>query len=145
MKGDNIATRLRVFAAAVIRLCRRLPKDTAAKHIAQQLVRAATGGGSNYEEARGAESRADFIHKVGLANKELREALYWLQLTEEAALVEDGDLSALICEADELVAILTASIKTAKQRDVTSCAEARSWRTRDGEAPDSWWPFAPTE
>lgn len=63
-------------------------KDTAAKHIAQ-LVRAATGGGSNHEEARGAESRADFIHEVGIANKELREALYWLQLTEEAALVED--------------------------------------------------------
>lgn len=145
MKGENIATRLRVFGAGVVRLCRRLPDDTAAKHIARQLVRAATGGGANYEEARGAESRADFIHKVGIANKELREALYWLRLTEEAGLVVASDLAMLIGEADELVAILTASIKTAKQRDVTSCAEARSWRTRDGEEPGSWWPFAPTE
>src|SRR5450755_2723875 len=103
MKGDNIATRLRMFAAGVVRLCRRLPEDAAAKHIARQLVRAATGGGANYEEARGAESRADFIHKVAIANKELREALYWLRLTEEAALVVNPDLAALIREADELV------------------------------------------
>src|SRR5512141_1073962 len=77
MKGENIAMRLLVFGAGVVRLCRRLPDDASAKHIARQLVRAATGGGANYEEARGAESRADFIHKVGIANKELREALYW--------------------------------------------------------------------
>src|SRR5512141_1689004 len=99
MKGENIAMRPLVFGAGVVRLCRRLPDD----------ARAATGGGANYEEARGAESRADFIHKVGIANKELREALYWLRLIEEAALVTGSDLGALIREADELVAILTAS------------------------------------
>lgn len=145
MKGENIATRLLLFGAGVVRLCRTLPDDAAAKHIARQLVRAATGGGANYEEARGAESRADFIHKVGIANKELREALYWLRLTEQAALVAQDDLTALIREADELVAILTASIKTAKQREATSCAEARSWRTQDGGEPGSWWPSAPNE
>src|SRR3954463_8028985 len=117
MKGENIATRLLVFGAGGVRLLWRLP-DVSAKHIARQLVRAATGGGANYEEARGAESRADFIHKVGISNKELREALYWLRLTEEAALVADSELASLIREADELVAILTASIRTAKQRDV---------------------------
>src|SRR6266700_3010716 len=99
MKGENIATRLRVFAANTVRLCRTLPDDPAAKHIARQLVRAATGGGANYEEARGAESRADFIHKVGVANKEMREALYWLRLSREAALVADGDLQLLVREA----------------------------------------------
>lgn len=145
MKGENIATRLLVFGAGVVRLCRRLPDDASAKHIARQLVRAATGGGANYEEARGAESRADFIHKVGIANKELREALYWLRLTEEAAVVTDSDLAALIREANELVAILTASIRTAKQRDVTSCGEGRSWRTRDGGVPGSWYLVAPSE
>src|SRR6476646_5407774 len=126
MKGENIATRLLLFAAGVVRLCRRLPDETASKHIARQLVRAATGGGANYEEARGAESRADFIHKLGIANKELREALYWLRLTDAAALVADSDLATLIREANELVAILTASIRTAKQHNVTSCAEERS-------------------
>ena len=145
MKGENIAMRLRAFAAGVVRLCRRVPNDPAAKHIVRQLVRAATGGGANYEEARGAESRADFIHKLGIANKELREALYWLQLTQEAALVDDSELDALVREADELVAILTSSIRTAKQREATSCAEVRSWRTRDGGDPGSWYLCAPSE
>lgn len=145
MKGDNIAMRLRLFAAGAVRLCRRLPDEVAAKHIARQLVRAATGGGANYEEARGAESLADFIHKLGIANKEVREALYWLQLTQEAALVVDAELDALVREADELVAILTSSIKTSKQREATSCSEARSWRTQDGADPGSWYRCAPSE
>ena len=123
----------------------RLRDDASANHIARQLVRAATGGGANYEEARGAESGAEFIHKVGIANKELREALYGLRLTEEATLVADGELAALIREADELVAILTSSIRTATQRDVTSCAEGRSWRTQDGGEPDRWHLAAPNE
>jgi four helix bundle protein len=136
---------LRRFAAQVVRLCQTFPKGPAAKHILGQLVRAATGGGANYEEARGAESRADFIHKVGVANKEMREALYWLRLVQDADLVVSDDVDALVREADELIAILTASIKTAKQREVTSCGEARSWRTRDGGVPGSWYPFAPSE
>ena len=145
VKGENISIRLRQFAAQVVRLCQAFPKGPAAKHILGQLVRSATGGGANYEEGRGAESRADFIHKVGVANKEMREALYWLRLIQDAELVVSADVEALVREADELVAILTASIKTAKQRAETSCGEARSWRTRDGGAPDSWPLFAPSE
>jgi four helix bundle protein len=120
VKGENIATRLRLLAAGVIRLCRALPNDAAAKHIARQLVRAATGAGANYEEARGAESRADFIHKVGIANKELRESLYWLRLTDETGLETEQNLQVLIRETDELVAILTASIRTAKEREISA-------------------------
>ena len=123
MKGENIATRLRSFAAGAVRLCRRLPEDAAAKHIARQLVRAATGGGANYEEARGAESRADFIHKLGIANKETREALYWLRLTQDAALAADAELDALVREADELIAILTTSINTAKRHASSAAIE----------------------
>ena len=145
MKGENISIRLRQFAAQVVRLCRAFPDDPAAKHILRQLVRAATGGGSNYEEARGAESRADFIHKVGVANKEMREALYWLRLVQDAEIVVGEQLAGLVGEADELVAILTASIKTARQREVTSCGEARSWRMRDGGEPGSWYLCVPTE
>lgn len=145
MKGENISIRLRHFAAQVVRLCRTFPDDPAAKHILRQLVRAATGGGSNYEEARGAESRADFIHKVGVANKEMREALYWLRLVQDAELVVGEQLAVLVREADELVAILTASIKTARQREVTSYGEARSWRMRDGGEPGSWRLCVPTE
>ena len=117
MKGDNIAERLRNLAAGAIHLCRRMPKsDPSAKHVSGQLMRAATAGGANYEEARSAESRADFIHKISIANKELRETLYWLQLSRDAQLVEDPEYGPLIREANELVAILTASIKTATSR-----------------------------
>lgn len=144
MRGENISTRLRRFAARVVRLCRTLSGDVASKHIVRQLVRAATGGGSNYEEARGAESRADFIHKVAIANKELREALYWLRLVQDAELTEER-LDALVREADELVAILTSSIKTAKQRATTRPAGRQSWRTLDGAAPGNSSLFAPTE
>jgi len=123
MKGDDIATRLRGLAVGVIRLCRTMPDDVAAKRVSRQLVRAATGAGANYEEARGAESRADFVHKLGIANKELREALYWLQLTREATLLVDDELERLAREAYELVAILTASINTTKRGVATVSGE----------------------
>jgi hypothetical protein len=74
----------------------------------------------------------------------MREALYWMRLVTDAELVVSGDVDALVREADELIAILTASIKTAK-RDVTSCGEARSWRRQDGGVPGSWSHFAPIE
>lgn len=114
-KGDDLSRRLRRFNVEVIRLCKTFAKDPPSTHVMRQLLRSASGGGSNYEEARGAESRADFIHKLAIATKEARESLYWLQVADEAELVEEP-LDALIREADELVAILTSSIKTAKRR-----------------------------
>jgi four helix bundle protein len=114
-KGDDIARRLEVFAAAVLQSLPRLERFWASRHLARQLVRCATGGGSNYEEARGAESRADFVHKVSVAAKELREAHYWLRLARRAHyLDEEGRAEWLLRESAELVAILTASARTAK-------------------------------
>lgn len=88
MKGDDIAQRLLDFAKRALRLCRNFPDDYAGKHIARQLIRCSTGSGANYEEARGGESRADFIHKLGVARKEIREALYWLRLRSRAGEVK---------------------------------------------------------
>ena len=76
MKGDDIAERLIDFAVRIIRLGAALPKNQVGKHIAGQVIRSGTSVGANYEEARGAESRADFIHKVTIALKELRESLF---------------------------------------------------------------------
>jgi four helix bundle protein len=120
MKDRDLSTRLRAFAARVVRLVRDLPKDHAAQHIARQLVRSATGGGSNYQEARGAESLADFIRKLAIANKEVREALYWLELALDVELSDAAGLRPLVREADELVAILTSSINTSKRRQTES-------------------------
>ena len=116
MKGDDIARRLLRFAVRVLELVKTLPRDTTGRHITTQLVRAATAGGANYEEARSAESRADFAHKVSIAAKELRESCYWLRLSKEATLTVPSTAGDLAKEAYELVAILVASAKTAKSR-----------------------------
>ena len=113
MKGDDIAGRLLRFAVSVLVLLNDLSEGVVAKHVARQLLRSATPAD---EEARGAESRADFAHKVSVAAKEIREALYWLRVIHEAHLSAHHDLPALIREANELVAILTSSAKTARQR-----------------------------
>ena len=73
-----------------------------------------TGGGSNYEEARGAESRADFVHKVRVATKELRETYYWLRVVQRSCWLPPGAVDDLINEVDQLIAILVASARTAK-------------------------------
>ncbi len=115
-RGDDLANRLLLFAATVLRLVAKLPADQPSKDIARQLSRSATAAGANYAEARGAESRQDFVHKLRVADKEVRESQYWLRLIaarwDEHA-VEAGKLSV---EADELVAILTASVRTAVAR-----------------------------
>ncbi len=113
MKGDDIADRLLRFARRVLRICRKLPDDFAGKHVSKQLIRSSSGAGSNYEEARGAESSADFVHKLGVSRKEMRESLYWLRLSD-GELLEDEEIGSLTREANELTAILTSSMKTAK-------------------------------
>ena len=80
-----------------------------------QLVRSATGGGSNYDEARSAQSRADFVHKVSLAAKETREASFWLGVVSRSEAPLRDDALALKCEASELTAILMSFAKTAKR------------------------------
>jgi four helix bundle protein len=117
--GNDIAERLLDFAVAVVRLTTQLPRDPAGRHVASQLVRSATGGGANYEEARAAESREDFIHKVGVAGKEVRETVYWLQFIQRSAWMR-SDLGAAISEACELAAILGASARTARARGQTA-------------------------
>lgn len=114
MKGDDIAHRFEELAARVITLVRTLPSDSAGRVLKDQLVRAATSGGANYEEARSAQSRADFIYKLGIAAKETREASYWLGViskTEAPLRVEALELKS---EALELTAILMSSARTAK-------------------------------
>ena len=116
MKGDDIAERLLDFAARVIRLVDSLPKRLAGKHVGGQLLRCGTSAGANYEEGRGAESRADFVHKLGISRKEAREASYWLRLIQRANLIKPGLVSELIQESHEIGAILNASVKTAASR-----------------------------
>ena len=116
-KGDDIANRLLDLAAGVIKLLPSLSKQPGAASLVKQLERCGPAGGANYEEARGAESPADFVHKVRIALKEVRETRYWLKLILRAGLVSRPDAVApMIDEADQIVAILTASANTARRR-----------------------------
>jgi four helix bundle protein len=116
LRGDALAERLVDFAVQIIALASRLPKDAVGRHIASQMVESGTSVGAHYEEARGAESKADFVHKLGIALKECRETRYWLRVVERAKMVADDVPSELFSEAAELCAILGQSILTAKGR-----------------------------
>ena len=116
MKGDDIAVRLLRFAVGVLKVVGELPQTYAGKHVSRQLTRSSTSGGANYEEARCAESRADFAHKCNVAGKEVRESVYWLKILDEGGLSRSQQLASLVQEGNELTAILKASAKTAKAR-----------------------------
>jgi len=79
-KGDDLAERLLAFTVHIIKLVGELLNTIVGRHIGGQLLRSGTSPGSNYEESRGAESRADFVHKLGIVLKELKETRYWLHV-----------------------------------------------------------------
>jgi four helix bundle protein len=112
-KGSDIAERLLRLGVGILKLGRTLPRDLMSRHVALQLVRSGTSMGANYEEARAAESRADFAHKVSIAAKEARETIYWLRLVHEAGMSRES-VSPLIDETWALAAILIASRRTAR-------------------------------
>ncbi len=116
MRGDDIAERLLDFATETLLVVVGLPKSLEARHVARQLIRSGTAGGAHYEEARGAESRADFAHKALLAAKEVGESVYWLKLIGRARLSRRPTISHAIGEGRELVAILKASARTVRKR-----------------------------
>jgi len=108
--------RLLDFGARCIRLSVKLPKTDIGRHVALQLTKAATSAGANYSEACGAESRNDFVHKLQIALKEMRESEYWLQLIIRAEMIKASRLHRLAGECNELQAILVAAITTMKRR-----------------------------
>ena len=115
-KANDIEDRLIEFAVRVIKLADSLPKTPSGKHIGLQLLRSGTSPAPNYAEARGAESNADFVHKLKIALKELNESCVWLRKICRAGLMEETRLAPLIDENQQLCRILNASIKTAKEK-----------------------------
>lgn len=113
-QGLEIQDRSFQFAVRVVKLAHRLPRTVAGIEVGRQLVRAATAVGANLEEADAAESKADFIHKVGIAHKEAREARYWLRIVR-ASLLDDEEVAVLLRESEELVRILNTIVSNARQ------------------------------
>ena len=117
-KPRDIKDRAFGYALRAIKLYQYLHegKDGAGWIIAKQYLRAATSIGANVEEAQAGESRADFIHKYGIAQKEAKESLYWLRLLNSSNLVPTRRLSPLIKETEELIAVISTIIINAKKK-----------------------------
>ena len=110
----GISERIIKFCGRIIKLVNVISGTSAGKKVADQLVRCGTSIGANYEEAHGAQSRADFAHKMQIALKESRETRYWLCVILEADLAPGFGVEALIDEATQLRAILGKSVATVR-------------------------------
>ena len=107
------------YAVRIIKLCEALPGTKAGRHVSSQILRSGTSPAPNYGEAQSAESRDDFVHKLKVALKELRETDIWLKLIVRAELIQPGEaLDPLLRETDELISILFKSIDTARRNDM---------------------------
>lgn len=113
-KTFDIKERTFEFGVRVVRMVNTLPRTAAALELTRQVVKSGTSVGANVEEAHGAESKADFIHKMSIACKEARETRYWMRIIH-ASLLDTPEVRALLQESDELVRILSKSIVTAKR------------------------------
>jgi len=114
-RADTLEARLVQFAIDVVKLVGDLPQNFQARHIAGQLLRSGTAAAPNYGEARAAESRADFIHKIRIALKELNETAVWLRIVRGSFAMDPDSPAKLVAENAELCRILVASIQTATE------------------------------
>ena len=123
-KPREIRARSFAYALRAIKLYQYLQKlkDGAGGIMGKQYLRAATSIGANVEEAQAGESRADFIHKLGVAQKEARESHFWLRLMAESRIVPQTRLRPLLKETEELVAVITSIIVSTKGRSRSQVA-----------------------
>jgi len=116
----DLEDRLMDFSLSVIDIVESLPNSRVGSHIANQLVRSGTSPAANYGEALSAESRSDFIHKMRVSLKELRETRIWLLIIQRKGLVKPEAALRVLKENCELIAIFAASINTAKKKGKTA-------------------------
>lgn len=113
----DLPERLIDYTVRIIKLYEALPDTKTGKHISSQILRSGTSPAANYGEAQSAESPADFIHKLKIALKELRETETWLKIITKAKIIKPASqLIPLLQETDELIAILFTSIETANKK-----------------------------
>jgi four helix bundle protein len=112
--SDQLEERLIEFAVQIVVLSTELPRTPAGRHISLQILRSGTAPAPNYAEARGAESRADFIHQLGIVQKELNETTVWLRILMRIVAEKTENIVAILAENRELARIIGASIRTAR-------------------------------
>src|SRR6266478_3093268 len=126
MRADDLSDRLLEFAARVGKLVDALPDTRLGRHVAGQLVRCGTSPVPNYEEGCAAESRADFVHKLCICLKELRESRSWIRLIIKTEMLPEHRISELLDECNQLCNIIAQSIVTAKQNQHKQSMSASS-------------------
>jgi four helix bundle protein len=112
--NSDLRQRTKQFALRIIRLYKALPKTVEAQVIAKQILRSGTSVGAQYREGTRSRSTAEFISKLESASQELEETMYWIELLIESGTVPSSKLEPLQSEANELMAILVASVKKVK-------------------------------
>lgn len=118
LSPQELEDRLIDFAVAIIDVTEALPNTKAGNHVAGQLIRSGTSSAPNYGEARSAESRKDFIHKMKISLKELRETMIWLKIASRKRMVAGVGVDTSITECDQLISIFVSSTRTADSRSV---------------------------
>src|SRR4051812_27943477 len=116
MTADQLKQRTKEFALRTIKVVEKLPPKRTAQTIGQQLLRSGTSVGANYRAACRARSDAEFRAKLGICEEEADETIYWLELIVELGYIRPKLLEGLIAEANALLAIIVASIKTSRRR-----------------------------
>jgi len=111
----DLEERLLEYAARIVRLVEKLPDTRTGNHVAGQLLRSGTSALPNHAEAQAAESRKDFVHKLKICHKELRESRRWLRLIQRVPLLKAAAVEPLVRETEELIRIFSTSIRTASR------------------------------
>lgn len=113
--NNELKVRTKLFALAIIKFVQELPKNYVSNVIGGQLLRAGTSVGANYRSACRARSQAEFISKMGIVEEEADESIYWIEILVEAEIIKNGKADSLLKEANEILAMTVASIKTARK------------------------------
>jgi four helix bundle protein len=117
-KADALKERTKQFAIRIVAVSRSLPRSREADVIDKQLLRSGTAVAANYRAVCRARSKAEFISKISIVVEEADETVFWLELLSDTGLAPAGKLVLLLKEANELVAICAASLRTAKNNKV---------------------------
>ena len=117
MSPEEFRRRTFAYGIRIVRLVQALPKNDVARELGRQLLRAGMSVGSNYRAAARGRSRADFIAKLGIVEEECDETLYWIEALVELEMIDKPRVSALTAEGTELLAMIVASIQTARRKN----------------------------
>lgn len=120
MKHSILKDKSKAFALRVIRLYKYLCEEKKEYILSKQLLRSGTSIGANIAEAFYGQSEADFVSKLSIAQKETGETMYWLELLHESEYLKQNEYDSIYSDAEELIKLLTSSIKTVKEKTITT-------------------------